>query len=326
LALALSPLFAVALHLPTIAVGFIVLQMVAGIVLARLQGAMIGTHRFFALGINQTLEGVARAGLGVLLGITWGLDGLGLAMFVSTVVAIVTLPPQPPIVTTLERPATSLFHASLAMVLLGLFVQLDLLLAPSAFSTPLANRYDLAAVPSKSVYLVLSAVGPILFPFVRRHSSRKLVGLGSAATLAVGLAASVALVFLRPVIAAVLGQKEATVENMALLCVAMSLAGATATIVNSGIARGVARPWPPTAVGMVALVVCSRVEGITSFALSNVVIQLMVSLASLWIVLRDTPGENTEPSRRTSWTIRHLPRARAWQHVPLLRQAKASGD
>jgi hypothetical protein len=325
LALALSPLLGAVLHLPTIAVAFIVLQMVAGIALARLQGAMIGVHRFFALGINQTLEGVARAGLGVLLGITWGLDGLALAMFASTVVAIVTLPRQPPIVMTYERPATSLFHSSLALALLGLFVQLDLLIVPSAFNAAQATRYDLAAVPSKAVYLALSALGPILFPFVRRHSSRKLIIAGSAATLAVGLAGSVALVFLRPVIAAVLGQKEATVENMALLCVAMSLAGATATIVNSGIARGVIRPWPPTAVGMVALVVCSRFEGITSFAISNVAIQLSVALASLWIVIRDKSGK-PEQSRLTSWTFQHLPRARAWQHVPILRQARVADE
>jgi hypothetical protein len=305
LGLALSPLFAVALHLPPIAVGFIVLQMAAGIALARLQGAMIGTHRFFALGINQTLEGVARAGLGVLLGITWGLDGLGLAMFASTVVAIVTLPPQPPIITTLERPATSLFHASLALALLGLFVQLDLLLAPSAFSAAQATRYDLAAVPSKSVYLVLSALGPILFPFVRHHSSRKLIVVGSGATLALGLTASAAVVFLRPVIATVLGQKEATVENMALLCVAMSLAGVTATIVNSGIARGVRRPWPPTAIAMIALVGCSRIEGVTSFAISNVIIQLVVALASLSIVVRHKSSE-PEQSRLTAWTLQHL--------------------
>jgi hypothetical protein len=306
LALALSPLLGAVLHLPTVAVAFIVLQLVTAIALARLQGAMIGAHRFVALGINQTIEGVARGGLGILLGITWGLDGLGLAMFASTVVAMVTLPPQPPIATTYERPATSLFDSSLALGLLGLFVQLDLLVVPSAFTAAQATRYDLAAVPSKSVYLALSALGPILFPFVRHHASRKLIMVGSAATLAVGLAASVALVFLRPAIAAILGQKEATVENMALLAVAMSLAGATATIVNSGIARGVMRPWPPTAIGMVALVVCSRVEGITSFAVSSVVIQLFVTLGSLWIVIRDKPGR-PDQSRVALWARRHWP-------------------
>ena len=57
---------------PPVAVCFIVLQMAAGIALARMQGAMLGAHRFFALGINQILEGVARAGLGILLGLTWG--------------------------------------------------------------------------------------------------------------------------------------------------------------------------------------------------------------------------------------------------------------
>jgi hypothetical protein len=309
LALSLSPLLGAALHLPTVAVGFIVLQVVAGIALARMQGAMLGAHRFSALGVNQALEGVARAGLGIFLGITWGLDGLALAMFASTVVAIVTLPPRPAMATTYERPATSLFHSSIALALLGVFVQLDLLVVPSAFTSAQANQYDLAAVPSKSVYLVLAALGPILFPFVRRHGSRKLIIGGPAATLAVGLVASLAVVLLRPVIAAVLGQQEATVENMVLLCVAMSLAGTTATIVNSAIARGVVRPWPPTACGMVALVVCSRLEGVTSFAISTVVIQLMVALASLAIVIRDKPGK-PERSTLVIWALQHFPGAR----------------
>lgn len=133
------------------------------------------------------------------------------------------------------------------------------------------------------------------------------------------------LVFLRPVIAAILGQKEATVENMALLCVAMSLAGATGTLVNSAIARGVVRPWPPTALGMVALVVCSRVAGLTSFAISTAVIQLIVALASLAIVVRDKPGK-PEKSKLASWTLQHLPRARAWEHVPLLRPARVTDE
>ena len=296
LALSLSPLLGAVLRLPTIAVGFIVLQMVAGIALARMQGAMLGAHRFYALGINQILEGVARAGLGIWLGLTWGLDGLALAMFLSTMVAIITLPSRQQVTLTFKRPATSLFHASLALALVGVLVQLDLLLAPSAFTAAQASTYDLAAVPSKSVYLVLAALGPILFPFVRHNGSHKLIVVGATATLALGLVASAALVLLRPVIATVLGQKEASVENMVLLCLAMSLAGATSMIVNSGIARGVVRPWPPTAVGMIALLVCSRFVGVTPFALSGLIIELAVALASLWIVTATNRANRHSPS------------------------------
>jgi hypothetical protein len=315
IALALSPVFGAALHLPAVAVAFTVLQTMAGIVLARMQGAMIGLHRFLALGINQIIEGVARAGLGVWLGITWGLDGLALAMFASTMVAIIILPRRQPVAVNLERPATSLFHASLALALVGIFVQLDLLLAPSAFTVAQATRYDLAAVPSKSVYLALAALAPVLFPFVRRYSSRKLIIVGSGATLVLGLVASTALVLLRPVIAALLGQKEASVENMTLLCVAMSLAGATSMIVNSAIARGVIRPWPPTAVGMAALLLCSRFESVTAFAVSGVFIQLAVALASLGIVYFDKPGK-PEQTRLTAWTRQRLKRPQA--RPPLL--------
>jgi hypothetical protein len=290
LALAASPVVAAALRLPVLAVVFIVGQVVVGVVLAWLQGAMLGQHRFAALGTNQLLEGVARAGLGIGLGLVWGLTGLALAMFLSTAFAVVALPRRWPVKAVAERPTTSLLDTSLALILLGGFVQLDVLLAPRGLHSG-ATTYDVAAVPSKGVYLVLLALGPLLFPFVRRTGSRTLILVGAGLTFVLGVAVTGGLVVLRPLISAVLSQPRASADDLLLVGLAMSLAGTTSVFVNAGIARGVVRPWPPIALGMAALAACARIGGVTAFAMSCAIVHFLVAAFALWTVLcgrRDT--------------------------------------
>jgi len=300
LCLGTSPIVAVGLRLPVLSVLFIACQLVAGVVLAWLQGAMLGQQRFAALGVNQLIEGAARTGLGVWLGLVWGVTGLALAMFLSTAVAVAALPRRWPVAVAAERPTTSLLDTSLALVLLGVFVQLDVLLAPRALHSA-TTRYDLAAVPSKGVYLVLLALGPLLFPFVRRSDSRRLIIIGAALTLVLGTVLAAALVGLRPLIGAVLGQPDAPAGALFLLGVAMSLVAATAVFMNGAIARGVVRPWPPIALGMVALVACTRTGTVMGFATACVLVHLVVTAAALWVVLwgrRD--GSRHEPQATRS--------------------------
>ena len=81
---------------------------------------------------------------------------------------------------------TTMFHTWIALALLGLFVQLDILLAPSGLSKEAATHYDLAAVPSKGVYLVLVAASTFIFPYVRVRAQRKTVIAAALATLILG--------------------------------------------------------------------------------------------------------------------------------------------
>ena len=254
--LAASPLVAFVLHLPTLAVVFVVVQILIAIPLAIARGPLIAAGRFTAMGANLLVEGGARVVLGAVAGLLWGLTGLAAALAVATGVALLAVPRQAQAGSVTIRRTTSLLHTWLTLVLLGVLVQLDVLVAPSVFDHSAAVRYDLAAVPSRGVYLLLVAVSTLIFPYVRVHASRRLVVGAAGATCALGLLATVLLVLLRHTVALVLGQDVASVPLLLALGTAMSIAGATGILLNGGIALGVARPWPPLLLGVVALVVC----------------------------------------------------------------------
>ena len=133
---------------------------------------------------------------------------------------------------------------------------MDVLWAPSGLTPHAAKVYDLAATPSKGVYIALLAIGSIIFPFVRLNPSRRLIVKAAGGTLALGLAVTGVLVALRHVIGIVLNQPAPSFLLLALLGGAMAVAGTTSVFINAGVARGVARPWPPPAMGMVVMIVC----------------------------------------------------------------------
>ena len=287
---AVSPIIAYLLHLPVLAVMFAT-QVVIAIPLGIRRGALIAAQRFDAMGGNLFLEGGTRILLGVLAGLIWGLVGVSAALAVATGVALIAVPRQQSAPVRTVRHMTSMLHTWLALVLLGLFVQLDILIAPSVLTHSAATKYDVAAVPSKGVYLVLVAVSTLIFPYVRVHAQRRTVVLASAATLGIGLAVTGVLIVLRATIGAVLGQSVASLPLLVALGVAMSIAGATGIVINGGIALGVARPWPPLVLGMACLLACW-------FAHPSVAVFGIVVLASLagtllitaWVCLRKRPA------------------------------------
>ena len=132
-----------------------------------------------------------------------------------------------------ERPLTSLLDTSLTLGLLGLLTQLDILVVPSGLGATAAAHYDLAAVPSKGVYLVLLAAGPFAFPFVRRDRGRRLIGVAAFLTLSVGLIVTAVLVLFRGDIGIVLGQNPPRPFLLLVLGAAMSCAGTTNLILNA---------------------------------------------------------------------------------------------
>lgn len=255
--LAVAPLLALLLRVPVAAASLVTVQMVVAIPLAARQGALLAQHRFGALGTNLVIEGAARVLLGSVAGVFLGVTGLAAGLCAGTVVALLTLPRWRTDTATEDRPRTSLIDTSISLAMLGLYVQLDVLIAPSVVGHGGAGTYDLAAVPSKGVYLVLLAAGPLLFPFVRRQGGRGgLVLRAAGVTLGAGLACTGLLLAARPVVAAVLGQPRATIEALGLLGVAMALAGVSAFVTSAGVARGVVRPWPPLVLGIVAELAC----------------------------------------------------------------------
>ena len=282
-----SPVVAYALHLPLAAVAFVSAQIIVAIPLSIRRGSLIAAQRFTAMGGNLFLEGGTRIVLGTIAGLLWGLDGLSAALAVATGVALVSVPGRTTTFFRVPRQMTSMLHTWLALVLIGLFVQLDILISPRVLPHSAATQYDLAAVPSKGVYLVLVAVSTLIFPYVRVHAKRRTVVLASAGTLALGLAVTGMLLVLRHVIGKVLAQHTASLSLMLVLGIAMSIAGATGIVINGGIALGVARPWPPLMIGIACMLAC-LVAHLTAPAFGAVVLgaQAVTLLVTAWVCLR----------------------------------------
>jgi hypothetical protein len=256
--LALAPLSGAVLHVPAAAVPLMVLQLLIALPLASRRGVLLAAHHFSTLGVNLSVEAAVRIVLASLLGLTVGVTGVAIGCCLGTVVAIVLLPTRPVEALTTDRPVTSLLHTSLALVLVSLFVQLDVLLAPSGLPTAAAKQFDVAAIPSKGVYLVLLAAGPIVFPFVRQNGRRRLVALATAGTVAIGCLATAVLVAARPLIGKTLGQATPSANLLWALGAAMALGGGTAVLMNAAVARGIERPWPAVALAIVGLIAYSR--------------------------------------------------------------------
>jgi hypothetical protein len=292
--LGLSPLFALLLHVPVLAAALVSVQMLVAIPLAAKQGALLALHRFRGLGVNLVVEGAARFAMGAIAGWSWGVTGLAAGICVGTAVALVTLPYPHSLVDEIDRPRTSLVDTSLSLALLGLYVQLDVLIAPSVLAHARATTYDLAAVPSKGVYLVLLAAGPLVFPFVRRHQGGRRLVIGAALiTFAVGVLFTILIGAALPIIAVVLGRPRAGLIEFGFLGLAMALAGVSGIVTTAGVARGVKRPWPAPALGIVILLLSWPFRpDVMAFSVVVVVSQAVTTVLSVIICLW---GKRREP-------------------------------
>jgi GT2 family glycosyltransferase len=298
--LAVAPILAHLLHVAVVAAAIVTTQMVIAIPLAVRQGALLGRHRFEALGCNLVIEGIARFVLGAIAGMLFGVTGLAFGLCAGTAIALVVLPELRSDVSLQDRPRTSLTATSASLVLLGLFVQLDLLIAPSVLAHRSATSYDLAAVPSKGVYLALLAVGPLIFPSVRGRPDRRLVLGAASAALTFGVVCAGALVVGRNLIAVVLGRPPADPLELGLLGLAMALAGVTGIAVSTGIARGVRHPWPPLALGIALMIaVWPFRPGPLAFSFVVLGSQTLTMLLSMGTCMRrsDAMATEAEPMR-----------------------------
>jgi hypothetical protein len=253
--LLVSPVIALALHLPVMAVALIAAQVIFSIPLSIRRGSLIAKNRFDAMGANLFVEATSRVVLGAAGGLLWGMSGVAAGLAAATAAAWLCVPRVDVPSARVNRRMTSMLHTWLALVLLGVLVQLDILMAPSALAKSPATRYDLAAVPSKGVYLVLLAASTLIFPYVRVHAKRRTVIVASVITMAIGLAVTIGLALARGIVGGLLGQERASLSLLLVLGAAMSVAGATGIVINGGIALGVKRPWPPLLLGICCVLV-----------------------------------------------------------------------
>jgi hypothetical protein len=296
--IAVAPVLALLLKLPVLSIVLVVVQVLIGIPLAISRGAWLGTHRFSALGANMVIEAVARLGLGVLGWWSAGITGLAAGITASIALALLLVRHHHLGAGEAERPLTSLLDTSLTLGLIGLLAQFDILVVPSGLGIAAAAHYDLAAVPSKGVYLVLLAAGPFAFPFVRRDRRRRLIGVAALLTLSGGLVVTVVLVLLRGEIGIILGQNPPGPVVLLVLGAAMSCAGTTNLVLNAEVARGVRRPWPPLLVGIAVIAVAWATKPTAdAFAAAVLAGQFGTMTVSLVLCLRAarTDHRQTQP-------------------------------
>ena len=293
--IAVTPGLALLLKLPVLSIILVIVQVLIAIPLAISRGAWLGTHHFSALGTNMVVEAVARVGLGALGWWCAGITGLaaGIAASIALALALVHVRHHHSGAEKAERALTSLLDTSLTLGLLGLLVQLDILVVPSGLGAAAASHYDLAAVPSKGVYLVLLAAGSFVFPFVRRDRGRRLIGVAALLTLSVGLIVTVLLVLLRGEIGIILGQRPPEPYLLFVLGAAMSCAGTTNLILNAEVARGFRHPWPPLFVGIAITAIAWATRPTPdAFAAAVLAGQLGTMTASLVLCLRPARADH----------------------------------
>jgi hypothetical protein len=306
-ALALSPLLGFLLHVPVAAAALVSGNMVIFIPLFAKQGAYLAERRFRALGRNLILEGAARFIVGSVAGLILGVTGLAAGLCVGTAVALIALRNPSAHVSIQDRPRTSLIDTSLSLALLGLYIQFDVLVAPSIVARGSATAYDLAAVPSKGVYLILLAAGYLIFPFVRRHESgREIIVKAALVAFVVGVVFTVVLVAARPIIADVLDRPRAEFLVLGLLGLAMAFGGVTGMVISAGVARGVKHPWPPLLMGIATLLLSwpFRPSAI-DFAIVLLVSQGVTCLLSIAICLWG-PQREVDGAATTGASLRQL--------------------
>ncbi len=305
-ALLASPVLATALHLPVLAVALPVLQVVPALAVAVGRGELIAMARHRRLAVNHLVEAAARVVAGIALGWLWGAVGVALALLVAMVAAWATLRYD-----RAARHEPAAVPATLAaLAALTVAIHLDVLLAPRLLGGAAADRYAVAALPAKGVYLALMAAGWVVIPgAAARHGWRSLrrpVALTAAA--GVGLAA--ALTAAAPLIGALLGKGDPDVLLVAVLGLAMAMAAATWVGGQILIVKDSdALTAPPVvglvaAVGVLALSAPAADAGPARLAAAVVVGQaaaLASMLHNLRRVARATPFDRPR-ERRAHWT------------------------
>jgi hypothetical protein len=134
-------------------------------------------------------------------------------------------------------------------------------------------------------------VSIFIFPYVRARASRRVVFTSALVTIGIGLVLSVLLVVFRELVGQVLGQATASTSLLLCLGCAMSVAGATNVVVNSNVALGITRPWPPLLLGLIGIFACWLARPTAPvFGFVVLGIQAGVLLVSLWVCLRGHRG------------------------------------
>jgi len=142
------------------------------------RGYIQGIHAFRALAVNFMVEGVVRvAGVFVLIGIGWGVEGAVLASVLAVVLAYFTAIPTPGLTKFRLRPIANSFSEGLQAIVYfagqTIINNFDIVLVKHFFSADLAGLYAAAALVGRLVNMCAWSVVNTMFPVSAGKSSER---------------------------------------------------------------------------------------------------------------------------------------------------------
>ncbi len=140
------------------------------------RGYIQGIHAFRALAVNFMVEGIVRvAGVFLLIGIGWGVEGAVLASVLAVVLAYFTALPTPGIAKFRLRPIANSFLEGLQAIVYfagqTIINNFDIVLVKHFFSTEDAGLYAAAALVGRLVNMCAWSVVNTMFPVSAGKSS-----------------------------------------------------------------------------------------------------------------------------------------------------------
>jgi len=284
---AVSPILAVALHVPLLAMLSPALGLVPSMAVGVGRGEMIGQQRFVGAGVNHLVETSIRLVAGIGLGVWLGVDGVALTLVACQVGSWALLPRRHGVAPGFIR----LPGAFGATALLLLSIQIDLLIAPRLLG-PNASAYATSALPAKAVYLALGATAWFVVPGAVRCRRLAQAVLPLSEVVFAGTLLSVVLAFASPWIGAVLGSTAPDPPLVLGLGLGMALAAGNWILMQIRLARAPSGLWMAPAVAVVvtgAIASLDRTDlGFCAGMLIGQSCALAVSLLALHVGLRRT--------------------------------------
>ncbi|HVN51827.1 MAG TPA: alpha-(1-_3)-arabinofuranosyltransferase family protein, partial [Acidimicrobiales bacterium] len=263
---------AVVLRVPPLAVLCPLLSLVPALAVGVSRGELIGQGNLTEVAISNSIEVLLRLIGGVALGLVLKADGVALSTLVYTLGAWICLPQRHP---TLDR--IKMQGALVASTLLVVSIQADLLVAPRLLGSG-ADRYATASLPSKGVYLALSAAGWLVV--AGALSQRRFLAAVRPVVLVVmaGVGLSIPTALAAPIIGKVLGRAAPSTTLVFVLSLAMALSAGNWILLQLRLARHAATLWVPPAVAIAILLVVGAMHPTSAGLATGLVLGQAIAL------------------------------------------------
>ncbi len=280
---------AAALAVPTASLLLLAAQFAVACRVSVQRGAFLGAGDHAAASRSMAAEAAVRIVAGAWLGAWLGATGVAAALLLGSLGAAAAgwrAAPAPR-----SAPWRMVVAPAIAVGMLMLLVNLDGLLVPGLLATPQADAYAAAALPVRGIFFALFTISWLAVPAAVHATQRRQLLTPVLLVLALGAAAGLTLLIVRPLLPIALGDPAPAAPLLALLAAATALASALATVLAMAVARELRQPWVATgiaAASLAAALLSARpsAEGVAQLVLIAVGAAFALTLARL-LQLRD---------------------------------------